>query len=236
MNEPLVAYCGPAPEPGALLLAWNFDPPLLAGLLLVALWAARLGRPSAWFAWVLLAVAFVSPLCALSAALFSARALHHVVLIAGVAPLLASALPARRPGPLAGWFALHVLVIWAWHAPAFYSWGVGSGPAYFLMQATMLGSAWGLWRAILAPATEPVAALAALLGTVAQMGLLGALLVFAPVALYGPHFLTTAAWGLSPLEDQQLAGLVMWALSILPYLAVALAMVWRLLAPRDAAA
>ena len=38
-------------------------------------------------------------------------------------------------------------------------------------------------------------------------GLLGALLTFTDQPVYAPHFLTTASWGLSPLEDQQAAGL-----------------------------
>jgi cytochrome c oxidase assembly factor CtaG len=40
--------------------------------------------------------------------------------------------------------------------------------------------------------------------------LLGALLVVAPRALYVRQTADVAAWGLTPLEDQQLAGLVMW--------------------------
>ena len=43
-----------------------------------------------------------------------------------------------------------------------------------------------------------------------QTGLLGALLTFAGRPLYAAHLSTTAAWGLTPLEDQQLAGLIMW--------------------------
>jgi putative membrane protein len=39
---------------------------------------------------------------------------------------------------------------------------------------------------------------------------LGALLTLAPTAWYPSYAATTTAWGLSPLEDQQLAGLVMW--------------------------
>jgi hypothetical protein len=43
-----------------------------------------------------------------------------------------------------------------------------------------------------------------------QMSLLGALLTFSPRALFPVHLLTTAPWGLSPLEDQQIGGLIMW--------------------------
>jgi cytochrome c2 len=41
-------------------------------------------------------------------------------------------------------------------------------------------------------------------------GLLGAALTLSPRAWYPAHAATTGAWGLSPLEDQQLAGLIMW--------------------------
>jgi putative membrane protein len=40
------------------------------------------------------------------------------------------------------------------------------------------------------------------------------------------HLVSTAPWGLSPLADQQLAGLLMWVPAILPYLGVALWLAW----------
>jgi putative membrane protein len=57
------------------------------------------------------------------------------------------------------------------------------------------------------------------------MGLLGALIVFAGQPLYAPHFASTLAWNMTPLEDQQAAGLIMWAPAAAAYLLVAL---WRL--------
>jgi len=57
------------------------------------------------------------------------------------------------------------------------------------------------------------------------MGLLGAVLTFAGQAVYEPHAYSTLAWGLTPLEDQQAAGLIMWAPAAALYLAAAL---WRL--------
>ena len=73
-------YCGPAPDPAAIWWRWNLDPLLLVALVALAL---ALGRSRTGLAAVaVLAVAFVSPLCALSAALFSARVVHHVLLVA----------------------------------------------------------------------------------------------------------------------------------------------------------
>jgi putative membrane protein len=241
MRDSVVAYCGPAAIPEELWTRWNFDPTLIAAFALLAL-AIASGRNdnarAGLGAVALMAVIFISPLCALSSALFSVRALHHVLLIAAVAPLLALAFPLRRLGspPLAALVAAQAVILWIWHAPALYSWGLASVPAYWLMQASLLGSAWLLWRAILAHAAQPGTALVALVATTAQMGLLGALIVFAPHALYLVHFATTAAWGLSPLADQQLAGLLMWVLGVLPYLGAGLWLTWSSLRPVESAA
>lgn len=231
LTESVIAYCGPASLPQDWWQRWNFDPLLIALLVLLALSVGR-GRSAnaraGWAAIMMMALVFVSPLCALSSALFSARVLHHVLLIAAVAPLLAQAFPLPRlPSlPLALLVAINAVVLWLWHAPGPYAWGLASVPAYWLMQATLLAAAWLLWRAVLAPTAPTGAALFALATTIGQMGLLGALLVFAPRPLYWPHFEATTAWGLSPLADQQLAGLLMWVPAMLPYLAVGLRLAW----------
>lgn len=240
MTDPMIAYCGPAPVPGDIWTRWNFDPLLIATLTVLALLVVR-GRSSnvraGVVAIVLLAVFFISPLCALSSALFSGRVLHHVVLIAVVAPLLALAFPQRRAGmlPLAVLAAGHAAILWVWHAPGAYAWGLASVAAYWLMQISLLGSAWLMWRTILASTTPPGAALLALVATMAQMGLLGALIVFAPGPLYRVHLASTVPWGLSALVDQQLAGLLMWVPAILPYLGTGLWLAWSNLRPGAAA-
>jgi putative membrane protein len=223
-SEVFVSYCGPAPAPADFLAAWNFDPPLLIGLAMFAALVGRRPTAAGWAAFGLMVLVFVSPLCALTAALFSARVVHHVILIAGIAPLLVLAFPPRDAGrlPLAFLILVHAVVVWAWHAPGAYSWALVTVPGYWLMQATLLGTAWALWRAVLMAPDRPVAGLTALISTVLQMGMLGALLTFAPEPLYAVHFATTGAWGLSPLHDQQLGGLIMWAPALLPYLAAAI--------------
>lgn len=227
----MIAYCGPAAIPEDLWLRWNVDPLLLAALAVLALAVARghsANTRAGWGAIALLLLVFVSPLCALASALFSARVFHHVVLVAAVAPLLALAFPLRRLGspPLAVLVAANAIILWLWHAPVPYDWGLSSVPAYWLMQGSLLGSAWLMWRAMLAPTAEPGPVLVALATTIGQMGLLGALIVFAPRPLYLVHLLTTAPWGLSPLTDQQLAGLLMWVPAMLPYLGVGLWLAW----------
>jgi cytochrome c oxidase assembly factor CtaG len=52
--------------------------------------------------------------------------------------------------------------------------------------------------------------------------LLGALLTFSSRVWYPAYASSTAVWGLTPLEDQQLAGLIMWVPAGLAYLAATL--------------
>ena len=84
-------YCGPAPAAGDW--RWNLDPVLLlimAGATALILMRTRgRSRGVGLAAMAVLGVSFVSPLCALSSALFSARTVHHVLLVAVAAPLLA---------------------------------------------------------------------------------------------------------------------------------------------------
>ena len=119
-----IAYCGPAATPADLLARWNLDPLLMAALavLAIVISTGRLADARAgWGALALMAVIFISPLCALSSALFSARVLNHVLLIAVVAPLLALAVPMR------GWSSLPLALLVGLHAISFGS-GICPGP------------------------------------------------------------------------------------------------------------
>lgn len=222
------AYCGPAPTPASLFWAWNPDPVALG--VCVVLGALHMhvtpkGRLPLWTAIGLIFLLFVSPLCALTTALFSARVAHHVLLVAVAAPLLALAFADRQPEVRVqlSWFVgLHATTLWFWHVPEIYSAAIYSAVFYWLMQASLLGTGVLLWRGILADRAKTGGAMLALLATVIQMGMLGALLTFAQRPLYQPHFLTTGPFGLSPLEDQQLAGLIMWVPAAIPYVLAAL--------------
>ncbi len=221
-------YCGPAPSPAGLWGQWNFD--VVIGVLAAAaigLLASMLGRsgfqPGRYAgAMVVFMVVLVSPLCALSAALFSARVVHHLLLMLVAAPLLAGSLPRTLPfaGGVLPWTAMQALVLWVWHAPAAYEAALSNPVIYWLMQATLTGVAVGFWSAV--RRSTPPAAISALIVAMLPMGLLGAILTLSPAAFYAPHYFTTASWGLSPEEDQQLGGLIMWAPAAAIYLAAAL--------------
>lgn len=208
-------YCGPGPGPAAIWRHWNFDPMLLAALAALAL---MLGR-SRWgaAAVAVLVLAFVSPLCALSAALFSARVVHHLLLVAVAAPLISLAWPARSLRTATPLFVIATVVLWVWHLPQAYDAAMANKGLYWIMQAMLLGSATAFWRAVLAPGQPAGQAGLAILGAYMQMGLLGALLTFAPDALYAIHQTAPLAWGFTPLSDQQLGGIIMWVPAGLPY-------------------
>lgn len=242
MEQDWKPYCGAAPVPGDWLAAWNLDPWLLmaaagGSLAWRLLWRVNARQDSAGLlALGCFLLLYVSPLCALSSALFTARVVHHVLLVTVLAPLLVVAADFRRdavPGTLAAWTGLQAVVLWTWHAPPLYAAALSSDGMFWVMQASITASAAVWWFKVLrAPAAASVAAL---LGAMVLMGALGALITFAGRPLYQPHWLTTWPWGLSPLEDQQIGGIIMWAPAAAVYLTAALAILYRSLAREGAA-
>jgi len=218
-------YCGSVPHPGELLTRFNLDPLLIAALAAVACWhlssvGSVAAKARAATGWAVAAAAFVSPLCALSVALFSARVAQHMTLILLAAPLIASALPGpMKPSTSASlWLsaAFFFLSLWFWHMPVPYDATFASTPAYWTMHLTLFGSAILLWRELLNHQYQRLGeALVVGALTSMQMGLLGAILTFATHPLFLWHLTTTWAWGLTPLRDQQLGGVFMWVPGIL---------------------
>ncbi len=221
-----MAWCGVPPSLADWLLRWNTHPAqmiLLAVILLLGLAATSGSRRRDFaFGWLVLVVAFVSPLCALTSALFSARVLHHLLIALIAAPLLARAFTARAAGGTGAASACFLVVMVLWHWPAAYVLSYDTVAGYWAMQVSLLFASVWLWRTVLAPVAELMPGLVALAVVSAGMGMLGAILTFAPIPLYPPHLGTTGAFGLTALEDQQLGGLLMWVPGILPFAAAGL--------------
>ncbi len=138
-----------------------------------------------------------------------------------------------RPLPAA---ALHAVAMWLWHTPALFTAALGSPFLHFLEHASYFGTALLFWyaleRAARSPVTAPAGIAAAFL-TLLQCGLLGTIITFAPAPLYAAGYGYTALlWGLSPLEDQELAGLLMGAPLMLLYILAGLRLAAVLLEPR----
>ncbi|WP_249740930.1 cytochrome c oxidase assembly protein [Agrobacterium rubi] len=243
MPSTLYPYCGPAPTLQNALSSWNFDPVLIAciaGVAVALQYAAP--HPRGWKTSVLvflLIAAFVSPLCSMTSALFSARLAHHILIGSVIAPFVVMiGWPTQRwlaTIPLEAVFVAHTTIYWVWHLPFGYAFALSGTWQYWLMQIAFIVASILLWHALLSRSTSVVATTSLALGTMVQMGFLGAILTFAPVTLFEAHFTTTQAFGLTPLEDQQLAGVLMWTLGFTPYAIVVLwCMRTRLLHSRPA--
>jgi putative membrane protein len=219
-------YCGRPASPAEIWSSWNLDPVLILLLTAAGIAFGMLStgprRRAGLAAIFVLSVAFLSPLCPLTSELFAARSLHHLLVAAVAAPLLACASPARGDAALAPALAVSTITLWLWHWPLAYSAAFYSPTIYWLLQLALLGSFLWFWRAVLSPRGSPVASLLAIGAGAGQMGLLAALLTFAPQPLYAEHLMAPFAWGLDPLVDQQLGGLAMWVPAFFLYGALAL--------------
>jgi putative membrane protein len=141
--------------------------------------------------------------------------------------------------PLSAWM-LHVGALWAWHSPSLYDAAVRSEGIHAMEHLSFLVTGilfW--WVAILPRARRGLAGGADVLYVFTagiQSGALGAVLTFAGSPLYPTYALTVTRWGLTPLQDQQLAGLIMWIPAGLVYMAAvsALFVRWLRTVERDA--
>lgn len=127
--------------------------------------------------------------------------------------------------PTATWI-IGISVIWLWHLPTLYQFAllndtVHAGEHLLFLLGSML-----FWWTLLKPAQQKYISygahviylfLATLQGTT-----LGALLIFSSVPWYEAYVNTAPLWNLTPLQDQQLAGIIMWLPGGLLYLAATL--------------
>lgn len=203
--------------------------------------------------WLALAVALVSPLHALGESLFSAHMAQHELLMTIAAPLLVLgrplvpalfALPFGARRGASGWtqapafrrawgrltrpgtaWLLHAIAIWGWHLPRLYDATLQNDLVHTLQHLSFLGTALLFWWTVLHPSWSGRGlAMLSLFTTMLQTGALGAILTVSSAMWYPAYAGTTRAWGLTPLEDQQLGGLIMWIPGGAAYLVAALAL------------
>jgi putative membrane protein len=182
--------------------------------------------------WLAIGIALLPPLGELAHTSLSAHMTQHEILVLIAAPLivlgrpdfaLALAAPARtrrllrrlRP-PRIGMgtaCALHAVAFWAWHVPAAYEWALESPAGHALEHASFAGTAALFWWSVLGrPRARAAygAAAAWIFATALHTSLLGVLLLVARRPWYPRYAAVASPFGLTPLEEQQLAGLVMW--------------------------
>lgn len=204
-------------------------------------------------AMLVLVLALVSPVDALAESLFAAHMVQHLLLALVAAPLLLlgrvhlGLLPVlplglRRRGarrlarvlrraPAATIVAavtLHILTLLVWHVPALYDAALRIPALHTIEHVTLLVTALPFWAVMGAARARPVAVagLAAFVASVVSV-LLAATMTAATSPWYTSHLTTTQAWGLTPLQDQQMAAAIMWIPGGLVYLGAAATAVFR---------
>lgn len=140
-----------------------------------------------------------------------------------------------RPGPMT---VVHGAVIWAWHMPVLFDAALENGAIHALQHASFLITALLFWAVLLPRPGQAYgngSAVLHLFVTAGHTGLLGALLAVSRRPWYEGQDAFAAHWGLTPLTDQQLGGLIMWVPAGVVYALAALILfaVW-LVRPRRA--
>jgi len=128
--------------------------------------------------------------------------------------------------PLVAWL-LHAIALWVWHIPALFDATLHSEAVHTFQHLSFLLSALLFWWALIHGRHGAMGYGAAVLyvfTTSLHSGALGALLTIAGSVWYPSYAPLTASWGLTPLEDQQLGGLIMWIPAGLVYVIAGLAL------------
>ena len=188
------------------------------------------------------------PLSGAAEQLMSFHMLQHLLLIAVAAPLIvvSRALESlQRWGwvralaqPVPAWTAFVGVFIY-WHWPAAFQWAAGGAASRLLEQASILLTALLFWSVALSLRSQAwlsYGARALLVMTAAiATDLPGVIMVFSPSAFCTMPGESAWRWGLTPLEDQQIAGLLMWVPANLVFFAIATTLFARWIsdAPRN---
>jgi putative membrane protein len=190
--------------------------------------------------WLALVLALSPQMDVLSDAWISGHMVQHELLMVIAAPLIAISAPlaamvwafpaaARRSAlgrvrgrvTTGGWYVatapgaawlLHAVALWTWHVPKLYDYALEHEAVHALEHISFFGTAALFWWAVAHGRYGRRgygAAVIYVFATALHSGLLGALLTFAP-RVWFPDYAVPHGGGLSPLEDQQLAGLLMW--------------------------
>ncbi len=171
--------------------------------------------------------------------LFSAHMVQHLLLTLVAPPLLLAGTPAWMLLPLAQIPGVAVLgasltrpllacstfnvVFAAWHLPLLYDWTLRNHGVHILAHLLFMATAMLLWWPVLSPLSDwprlaPPAQLLYLFLAGIPMGVVAALITLSDDVLYEFYSEAPLQWGLSPLADQRLGGVIMWVPGTLVFL------------------
>jgi cytochrome c oxidase assembly factor CtaG len=139
--------------------------------------------------------------------------------------------------PAFGWLAFAV-AFWAWHAPRLYELALRSHGWHHVEHACFFVTAMAFWRPVIVAASgrvpwRPWTMIPYLLLADVQNTILAAILTFSDRVIY-PAYATPARVGaLSALEDQAIAGVIMWVPGSLVFLVAAVWLAMKALTHHD---
>jgi cytochrome c oxidase assembly factor CtaG len=129
--------------------------------------------------------------------------------------------------------ALQAVALWAWHAPRLFGLALANEGWHVVQHLSFLLTALLFWTAMLERRRmqhHPALVIGCLFATATVSGALGALMAFSSSPWYaGYAALGVTPLGLTPVEDQQVAGLLMWIPGGLVHAGAALAILARCL-------
>ena len=160
--------------------------------------------------WLVVAIALLSPLHHYAERLLSAHMVQHELLMVVAAPLLVLGrpieafswvLPIRVPkilsDPLFAW-TLHAMAVWIWHVPSLFEAALETDWVHLAQHSSFFLSAALFWWSVFS--SRQLGSVFSLFTTMLYTGALGALMTLSRASWYPGY----------GLEDQQLAGLIMW--------------------------
>jgi putative membrane protein len=199
-----------------------------------------------------LMLALASPLDTASGSLASAHMVQHLLITTIAVPLLILGHPARtmmRAIPLAGRWRrhqmlvrtagrrtlrrpvalalMHGFVMWLWHVSGPYNAALESHAWHGLGHLTMFVTALAFWKSVALRRADAGVRILATFALALQTTFLSAVVTFARVPWYTGHGDAPRKWGLDNLEDQQLAGVIMWVPGGAVYVIAALVLTTR---------
>jgi putative membrane protein len=126
--------------------------------------------------------------------------------------------------PFSAWL-IHAAALWLWHVPRLFEATLRSDIIHALQHISFLASAVLFWWSVMHGRQRAAAfgmAVLYMFTTALHSGLLGILITFAGRVIYPSYTNTTRDWGFSPLEDQQLGGIIMWIPAGIAYIVAGL--------------
>jgi putative membrane protein len=163
--------------------------------------------------------------------LFSAHMVQHLMLALVVAPLMIIGTPGallrpllslRGVGAVARWitapahcFAIFNIVVAGWHLPPLYNYALAHHPIHIVQHLMFLAASVLMWWPVLSPLPElprlsfPGQMLYLFLLSI-PMAIVSVYIAYSDAVLYPKYASAPRVWGITPMNDQLIGGLIMW--------------------------